>query len=117
MNSMGTSSTEAGQPSLKQPARKGWMWRTGLLPWLLPLLAVAVLVAVGAWVGLSAPVQAQETVDYDADDDGLIEVSSLAQLNAIRWDLDGDGSTTDTGYAAAFPNAVTGMGCPSAGCM
>ena len=55
-------------------------------------------------------------LDYDADDDGLIEVSSLAQLNAIRWDLDGDGSTTDTSYASAFPNPVSGMGCPSAGC-
>ena len=29
--------------------------------------------------------------DYDRDDDGLIEVANLAQLNAIRWDLDGDG--------------------------
>ena len=116
MNSMGTSSTEAGQRSLKQPARKGWMWRTGLLTWLLPLLAVAILVAAGAWVGLSAPVQAQGTVDYDADDDGLIEVSNLAQLNAIRWDLDGDGSTSDTGYASAFPGALSGMGCLSAGC-
>ena len=116
MNRIGTPSTEAGQRSLKQPARKGWMWRTGLLTWLLPLLAVAILVAAGAWVGLSAPVQAQGTVDYDADNDGLIGVSSLAQLNAIRWDLDGNGSATDTGYAAAFPNPVSGMGCPSAGC-
>ena len=116
MNSIRTSSTEADQRSLKQPARKGWGRRTGHLPWLLPLLAVAIVVAVGAWAGLSAPVQAQGTADYDRDDDGLIEVSSLAQLNAIRWDLDGDGSTTDTGYASAFPNAVSGMGCPSAGC-
>ena len=54
--------------------------------------------------------------DYDADDDGLIDVGSLAQLDAIRWDLDGDGSSTDAGYAAAFPNAVAGMGCPSSGC-
>ena len=118
MNSMGTSSNEAGQPSLKQPARKGWVRRTGLLPWLLPILAVAI-VAVGlGWAGLSGPVQAQATVDYDQDNDSLIEVSNLAQLNAIRWDLDGDGSTTDTesGYAAAFPDAVSGMGCPSAGC-
>ncbi len=29
--------------------------------------------------------------DYDDDDDGLIEVSCLQQLNAIRHDLDGDG--------------------------
>ena len=29
--------------------------------------------------------------DYDTDDDGLIEVTTLAQLDAIRYDLDGDG--------------------------
>ena len=54
--------------------------------------------------------------DYDADDDGLIEVANLAQLNAIRWDLDGDGVTTDSGYGAAFPGAISGMGCPGSGC-
>ena len=30
--------------------------------------------------------------DYDADDDGLIEVATLAQLYAIRHDLDGNGA-------------------------
>ena len=52
--------------------------------------------------------------DYDADDDGLIEVSSLAQLNAMRWDLDGNGAASSgnaTSYAAAFPNAKSNMGC------
>ena len=55
---------------------------------------------------------------YDTDGDGLIEVSNLTQLNAIRWDLDGDGSPSSnaTGYNAAFPNAVAGMGCPDSGC-
>ena len=51
--------------------------------------------------------------DYDADDDGLLEVASLAQLNAIRWDPDGDGAATadnETAYAAAFPNPKSGMG-------
>ena len=63
--------------------------------------------------------QAQTTtptaVDYDSNDDRLIEISNLAQLNAIRWDLDGDGAVAaadQTNYAAAFPNAATGMGCP-----
>ena len=61
--------------------------------------------------------QAQTTtVDYDSNDDGLIEISSLVQLNAIRWDLDGDGmadaTANNTTYAAAFPNPATGMGCP-----
>ena len=56
------------------------------------------------------------TVDYDADDDGLLEVATLAQLHAIRWDLDGNGTATDPGYALAFHDAVTGMGCPTTGC-
>ena len=57
-------------------------------------------------------------VDYDADDDQLIEVDSLAKLNAIRWDLDGNG-VVDTGtsdadtakYNAAYSDAPAGMGC------
>ena len=52
------------------------------------------------------------TNDYDTDDDGLIEVADLDQLNAMRWDLNGDGASTDAGYATAFPNPETGMGCP-----
>ncbi len=57
-------------------------------------------------------------IDYDADgDDGLIEVANLAQLHAIRWDLDGDGTATDPGYAQAFPDARPGMGCPATGCV
>ena len=63
---------------------------------------------------------AQTTTDYDTDDDGLIEVSSLAQLNAIRWDLNGNGApdsmTNAASYGTAFPNrdtaAATRMGCP-----
>ena len=55
---------------------------------------------------------------YDSDGDGLIEVANLEQLDAIRWDLDGDGSPVSnaTGYYAAFPNAVAGMGCPDSEC-
>ena len=57
-------------------------------------------------------------VDYDADNDGLIEIVNLAQLDAVRHDLDGDGVPIQSGtadYAAAFPVAATGMGCPSGG--
>ena len=50
-------------------------------------------------------------VDYDADDDRLddrlIEVKTLAQLNAIRCDLDGDGSASNVAYNLAFPNRDT----------
>jgi len=44
----------------------------------------------------------------DSDSDGLIEVSNLEQLNAIRYDLDGNGipdSAGTTTYAAAFAAA------------
>ena len=57
---------------------------------------------------------------YDSDDDGLIEVANLEQLDAIRWDLDGDGlpdsSSGMAGFATAFPGALDGMGCPDSGC-
>ena len=62
--------------------------------------------------GRSASVVSTTDDDYDDDNDGLIEVSDLAQLNAIRWDLDGDGASTDAGYDLAFPNPAPGMGCP-----
>ena len=55
-------------------------------------------------------------MDYDRDDDCLIEVSILAQLNAIRWDLDGDGDSDTPAYAEAFPSAMDSMGCPDDGC-
>ena len=109
-------STEAGQHSSKQLARKGWVRRTALLPRLPLLLAVAIVAGGVVWASLSAPVQALVPLDYDRDNDGLIEVSNLAQLNAIRWDVDGNGSTDDSGYASAFPYAASDMGCPSAGC-
>ena len=56
--------------------------------------------------------------DYDLDDDGLIDVYTLAQLNAIRWDMDGDGAPSSgnaNSYNLAFPNHATGMGCPTSG--
>ena len=54
--------------------------------------------------------------DYDADNDGLIELRSLGQLDVIRYDMDGDGESSHPDYIAAFPGAVAGMGCPAAGC-
>ena len=95
----------------------------------LRLLALALFCAgIAALLGLPG-VAAQTPTDYDTDNDGLIEVNSLARLNAIRWDLNGDGvvdnptASTDAddanaptqqqAYATAFPNAATGMGCPS----
>ena len=57
--------------------------------------------------------------DYDADNDGLIEITTLAQLDAIRHDLDGDGNVATQHYVIytqAFTNAARDMGCPSEGC-
>ena len=68
----------------------------------------------------SASQQFQVTVrglDYDTDDDGLIEIRTPAQLDAVRHDLDGDGDAGGAAaYAAAFAGADVGMGCGGGGC-
>ena len=55
------------------------------------------------------------TRDYDTDDDDLIEVSTLAQLDAIRYDLNGDGDVDSpfkwASYFAAFSGGAWDMGC------
>ena len=60
------------------------------------------------------------TKDYDLDNDGLIEIASRSELDAVRWDNNGDGgpeqSTNLLEYGQALPNAVVGMGCPFSGC-
>ena len=75
--------------------------------------AVAFALLFAATAGLNG-VSAQSLVDYDADDDGLIEIEWLEQLDAVRWDLDGDGFADDGGnaerYFAAFPDAAEYMG-------
>ena len=64
---------------------------------------------------------AAQTIDYDDNDNGYIDVRSVVQLNAIRWDLNGNGAADNAGdatsYANAFPTPATGMGCPGTGCM
>ena len=73
--------------------------------------------------GHDAPSIARQTnaqyapAEYDGDNDNLIDITTLAQLNAIRYDLDGDGRNTGDdalAYAAAFPGATKSMGCPAA---
>ena len=53
--------------------------------------------------------------DYDTDDDGLIEIATLEQLNALRYDLDGNGETEVPAdwvlYFEAFDDAQEEMGC------
>ena len=75
---------------------------------------VALAGAFGAQSGVES-VSAQSPVDYDLNDDGLIEITYLEQLDAIRWDPQGDGHVDDgyarDAYESAFPNAENGMGC------
>ena len=71
-------------------------------------------------VGKPVNAQSTSTVDYDIDDDRLIEISDLEQLDAVRYDLDGNGipdnSDDHAHYARAFPNAVSSLGCPAGSC-
>ena len=91
---------------------------------IIALAGVAALASFDSSSGNSGGiVAAQATTDYDDDNDGLIDVTTLAQLNAMRWDLNGDGdvaSTDAANYLLAFPsrdtNAATRMGCPSGTC-
>ena len=59
--------------------------------------------------------------NYDSDGDGLIEISSLAQLDAVHHDLNGNGipdrSDDSAAYKAAFPSALDRMGCSFEGCL
>ena len=85
------------------------------------LVTLAVTLSFAVLVNMnSAGAQSAQNGDYDADDDSLIEVSYLDQLNAIRWDLDGNGvpdrPDNANAYAVAFPGADPGMGCPNTRC-
>ncbi len=64
-----------------------------------------------------APIVQLPPTDYDLDDDGLIDVSHLAQLHALRFDLNGDGQPDKAEFAAAykqaFPSALANMGIPA----
>ena len=70
----------------------------------------------------NSPVEAQsgQPGDYDIDDDRLIEIANLEQLDAVRHDLNGDGSPDlsdgEADYFRAFPGATSGLGCPAGGC-
>ena len=108
--------------SVKTALRASTLTALGLL------IALAVLLPNAAAEAQTSPAStatatattAPTTTDYDADNDGLIDIKTLAQLNAVRYDLDGNGDATHADYIAAFPNrdtTATGrMGCPSGAC-
>ena len=73
---------------------------------------------------LNTPAQrtaaAPPPMDYDVNNNNLIDISNLDQLNAMRWDTDGDGDpeTSPLAYSTAFPGRITAspgrMGCQTA---
>ena len=80
------------------------------------LALLLVLVAGLAGIPTAGEVAAQGTEDYaSGKNPNLIDIKTLAQLDAVRYDLNSDGTPDDSGNAAAyglaFPNALTGMGC------
>ena len=83
-------------------------------PWKYTAIVLLVLlVTIGATAGI---IQSQSgNGKYDTDGDGLIEISSLEQLNAVRYDLDGDGNSTTREYSEAFPTTGSESVCNS-GC-
>ena len=89
------------------------------------LFRLALLVGITALLVVSAAgsslAQSTPLVDYDLDDDNLIEVRTTAQFLSIHHDLDGDGDATTvneggyntgTTWAAAFPDSMPNAGCP-----
>ena len=85
------------------------------------------------WQTAPPPAQPLKT-DYDTDDDRLIEINSLAQLDALRYDILGQARSgvpatfTDglvfplegsefQAYRVAFPDPQGDMGCPLGGCI
>ncbi len=83
------------------------------------MVVVAMLALVLAF-NSSVNAQSGPSGDYDIDNDGLIEISNLDQLDAVRHDLNGDGtpdlSTAEADYLRAFPGATSRLGCPADGC-
>ena len=84
------------------------------------LLLLALLVA-GAAVGATLSLTQAQPANgvYDTDGDKLIEISYLEQLDAIRFDPDGDGAADNTGDAAAYANAfpvTAGQSVCTSGC-
>ena len=70
------------------------------------LLLLALLVA-GAAAGATLSLTRAQAANgvYDTDGDKLIEISYLEQLDAIRYDPDGDGAADETSDAAAYASA------------
>ena len=110
-----------GGGGMKTPARRP----AAALKTLAALTLLAALAALILHAALPAGASSHFT-DYDTDDDGLIEIDTIAELQGIRLDPDGNGfiptGNDRANYNAAFPNrqtvasrnsTSTRMGCPA----
>ncbi len=101
------------------------------------VVALAAMLASGRLTSVET-VSAQTPIDYDLDDDGLVEINYLEQLEAIHLYRDydefldyyedylrsGEEDEHDAAlepqykaFIAAFPNPVENMGCPDRRCV
>ena len=76
---------------------------------------IASLTALALIASLAGLQSAAAQTATPMDDAALINVTSLAQLNAVRWDLDGNG-TADSANAANYAAAFGSVTCPTTGC-
>ena len=65
-----------------------------------------------------SPASAAAPAKTTTPNNNLIDITTLAQLDAIRYNLGGDGASIAKGapsgkYAKAFPGLTTGLGCPA----
>ena len=83
------------------------------------LFVIVALVAAAASITISITQAQAANGVYDTDGDKLIEIDNLEQLDAVRYDLDGNGradnASDNANYAAAFPvsgsDKVCTIGC------
>ena len=97
------------------------------IPALKTLTALTLIAALALllYAAIPIPAGAQTFTDYDLDDDGLIDIDTIAKLHGIRLDTNANGVPENPSYAAAFnaafPNHDTStgnlMGCPGGVCI
>ena len=69
------------------------------------LAAIGLLAAIAflLYSALPAGASSHEPPDYDDDDNGLIEIETIAQLNMLRYDHNGDGFIDPTALGGRAP--------------
>ena len=99
---------------LDPPAVEGQSVTVAYAGWSRRVLDLAGNPAAGFSLSGAEVENASPAIVYDADRDGWIDISDLAQLDAIRHDLDGDGAPSSgesAEYFRAFPGSADRIYC------